>query len=171
MDAYHAPFKDKHRYWLGLLLLVSMIQYFVSGFTITGNPAISLFSIIILVTTLTVYKSFVFGVYKKWPLDCLETTIQFNLILLASATLYVMNTNGNQAALANISLSIVFITFIFVIGYHLMILIFGDNYRKVFNWLKLRSDHSTDLITNDYREAASLQLFEYTNEDVCDMKE
>ena len=161
MDAYHAPFKDKHRYWPGLLLLVSMIQYFVSGFTITGNPAIGLFSIIILVTTLTVYKSFVFGVYKKWPLDCLETTIQFNLTLLASATLYVMNTNGNQAALANISLSIVFITFIFVIGYHLTILIFGDNYKNVFNWLKLRSDHSTDLITNDYREAASLKLFEY----------
>ena len=171
MDAYHAPFKDKHRYWPGLLLLVSMIQYFISGFTVTGNPAISLFSIIILVTSLTVYKSSVFGVYKKWPLDCLETTIHFNLILFASATMYVMNTSGNQAALANTSLSVVFITFIFVIGYHLLILILGDKYKQMFSWAKSKSDDSSGLIGNGYREAESLQLFERSSADTFDNKQ
>lgn len=171
MDAYHAPFKDKHRYWPGLLLLVSMVQYFVSGFTLTGNPAKSLFSIVILVTTLTVYKSSVFGVYKKWPLDYLETSIHFNLILLASATLYVMNTNGNQAALANVSLSIVFITFILVIGYHLVILVPGDHLRKMLSWINSKNDQSDMLINNDYREAESLELFEHCNDGMHSSKE
>ena len=170
MDAYHAPFKHKHRYWPGLLLLVCMVQYFVSGFTLTGNPAKSLFSIVLLVTSLAVYKSSVFGVYKKWPLDCLETTMHFNLILLASATLYVLNTNGNQAALANVSLSIFFITFILVIGYHLMIIIPGNYLRKMLSWIKLKNDQSDVLISNDYREAESLQLFEHGNKDLCNSK-
>ena len=168
MDAYHAPYKDKHRYWPGLLLFVSMVQYFISGFTITGNPTVSLFAIIVLVTMLTVLKSLMSGVYKQWPLDCLETTIQFNLILFASATIYVNNCNGNQAVLANLSLSIVFITFIFIIAYHIFITVIGKNSNKLFNWMKLRYGRSNDELLHEYREADSLQLFEYSNQDVRD---
>ena len=160
MDAHHAPFKDKHRYWPGLLLLISMVQYFISAFNVTRNPDINLFAMIVLVTTLTVYKSAVSGVYKKWPLDCLEVTIQFNLILFASATKYIMDTGGKQAMLANISLSIVFITFILIIGYHILALIFRGNLVKMLNWMKLRSDRSDILISDDLRDAESLQLFE-----------
>ena len=168
MDAYHAPYKDKHRYWPGLLLFVSMVQYFISGFTITGNPTVSLFAIIVLVTMLTVLKSLMSGVYKQWPLDCLETTIQFNLILFASATIYVNNCNGNQAVLANLSLSIVFITFIFIIAYHIFITVIGKNSNKLFNWMKVRYGRSNDELLHEYREADSLQLFEYSNQDVRD---
>ena len=135
------------------------------------EPAKSLFSIVILVTTLTVYKSSMFGVYKKWLLDCLETSIHFNLILLASATLYVMNTNGDQAALANVSLSIVFLTFILVIGYHIVILTPGDNLRKMFSGIKLKNNQSDTLINNDYREAESLELFEHGNDDIHNSKQ
>ena len=49
MDAYHAPYKARHRYWpgllTGLLLLVSMVQYFISAFNIIGNPAVNLFAV------------------------------------------------------------------------------------------------------------------------------
>ena len=170
MDAYHAPYKDKHRYWPGLLLFVSMVQYFISGFTITGNPTVSLFAIIVLVPMLTVLKSLMSGVYKQWPLDCLETTIQFNLILFASATIYVNNCNGNQAVLANLSLSIIFITFIFIITYHIFITVIGKNSNKLFNWMKVRYGRSNDIdeLLHEYREADSLQLFEYSNQDVRD---
>ena len=168
MDAYHAPFKDKHRYWPGLLLFVSMLQYFISGFTITGNPTVSLLAIIILVTTLTIFKSAVYGVYKQWPLDLLETTIQFNLILYASATMYAQSSNGNQVVLANISLSIVFITFNIVVAYHLLTLIFPGRKNKVFNLIRKNYKHSSNEYLEDYRETDSLQLFEYSNQDVRD---
>ena len=168
MDAYHAPFKDKHRYWPGLLLFVSMLQYFISGFTITGNPTVNLLAIIILVTTLTIFKSAVYGVYKQWPLDLLETTIQFNLILFASATMYTQSSNGNQVVLANISLSIVFATFNIVVVYHLLTLIFPSRKNKLFNLIRKNYKHSSNEYLEDYRETDSLQLFEYSNQDVRD---
>ena len=68
VDAYHAPYKGKHHYWPGLLLLVSMVQYFISAF---GNPAVNLFVIIILVTASTIYKGMAAGVYRSWPLNIL----------------------------------------------------------------------------------------------------
>ena len=126
MDAFHAPYKAKHRYWPGLLLLVSMVQYFISASNTSGNPAVNLFAIIILVAVLTVYKGVIAGVYKSWPLDILESTIHINLILLPSSTMYITETGGNQAVLANISLGIIFITFILIIGYHILVLLFGD---------------------------------------------
>ena len=128
----------------------------------------SLFAIIVLVTMLTVLKSIMSGVHKQWPLDCLETTIQLNLILFASATIYVNNCNGNQAVLTNLSLSIVFITFIFIIAYHIFITVIGKNSNKLFNWIKVRYGRSNDELLHEYREADSLQLFEYNNQDVRD---
>ena len=126
MDAYHAPYKAKHRYWPGLLLLISMVQYFISAFNITGNPAVNLFTVVILITALSGYKGVVLGVYKSWPLDALESTIHFNLILFASSTMYTTEIGGNQGILANISLSIVFVTFIIIVGYHILALLFHD---------------------------------------------
>ena len=169
MDAHHAPYKGKHRYWPGLLLLVSMMQYFISAFNVTGDPTVNVFAIIVLVTTLTVYKSSVLGVYRNWSLDILETTIHFNLILFAASTMYIMYAGGNQIILANISLSIVFITLVFIIGYHVLAL-FSNNIIESLverlNWRRQRSmsiDFSEKLIDDGYMycDADSHQLYEY----------
>ncbi len=129
MDAYHAPYKARHRYWPGLLLLVSMVQYFISASNTIGNPAVNLFAVVILTTALLVYKGIIAGVYKHWPLDVLESTIHFNLILFSSSTMYIMEGNGNQVVLANISLAVVFITFIIIVTYHILVLLFRDKVR------------------------------------------
>ena len=123
MDAYHAPYKARHRYWPGLLLFINIIQYFISAFNTTGNPAVNLFAVI---TVLTVYKGVVLGVYKSWLLDALESTIHINLILFASSTTYITEIGGNQEILANISLGFVFITFVVIISYHILVLLFRD---------------------------------------------
>ena len=122
----HAPYKARHRYWPGLLLLVSMVQYFISASNTSGNPAVNLFAVVILTTGLLVYKGIIAGVYKQWLMDVLESTIHFNLILFSSSTLYIMEGGGNQIVLANISLAVIFITFIIIVGYHVLVLLFQD---------------------------------------------
>ena len=163
MDAYHAPYKAKHRYWPGLLLLISMVQYFIFAFNTAGNPAVNLFGVIILVTALTVYKGVLMGVYKSWPLDILESIIHFNLILFASSTMYIMEGGGNQTILANISLAIVFITFILIIGYHILALLFRDKTTAFINILNWNGQNRGRVSENlDDFDHDSRQLIDYT---------
>ena len=161
MDAYHAPYKGKHRYWPGLLLLISVVQYFISAFNIIGNPAVNLFAVIILVTALTIYKGMVAGVYRSWPLDILESTIHFNLILFVSSTMYIMEAGGNQTVLANISLGIVFVTFIFIVGYHILVLLFRDMTTALFKRLSRNGQRAVSV--SDYLDDIdSHHLIDYT---------
>ena len=41
-DAYTGPYKDKHRYWPGLLLVVRVALFLVFSVNVFGDPAISL---------------------------------------------------------------------------------------------------------------------------------
>ena len=52
-DAYTGPYKDKHRYWPGLLLVVRVVLFLVFSVNVFGDPAISLLTII--VTTFCIY--------------------------------------------------------------------------------------------------------------------
>lgn len=127
---------------------------------------INLFTIIVLITTITVYKGSVLGVYKKWPLDILETSVHFNLILFSAATMYATYTNGSQTLLANISLSIYFITFLIVITYHVLFSTFCEKLYKKFNLKISLGQHylyrhfDTSLNFNKFRDADTLQLFD-----------
>ena len=163
MDAYHAPYKAKHRYWPGLLLLVSMVQYFISASNTTGNPAVNLFAVVILTTALLVYRGIIAGAYKHWPLDVLESAVHFNLILFSSSTMYIIEASGNQIVLANISLSIIFITFIIIVGYHMLVLLFRD---KLAAFLKMLSSNGQKRVSDsdyfDDFDRDSHQLIEYT---------
>ena len=151
----HAAFKGKHRYWPGLLLLISMVQYFISAFNVNGNPAVNLYSIIVLVTAINIYRSIVRGVYDKRLQDCLETVIHFNLILFAVSTTYVLDTNGNQTVLVNILLSVPFVTFVGISSYHIVTTACGKKVKQFFDNLNPRkaaqrySDYEESLITQD----------------------
>ena len=56
--------------------------------------------------------------YKSRLIDLLESSFLINLLLFATSTYYINNTNGDQLVLANTSVSIAFITFIGIIIYH-----------------------------------------------------
>ena len=162
MDAYQAPYKGKHRYWPGVILLTCIVQYSVSALNIKGDPIINLLAIIILVTTTNLYKGSVSGVYRKWPLDILETSIHFNLILLSAATMYVTYNDGNQALLVKISLSIYFITCIIIIGYRVLLSIFGNKLKKLLS-LKRKSE-LTYISQDKFRDTDTLQLFDSSDQ-------
>ena len=118
MDAYHAPYKKHHRYWTGLLLLVRVILYLISALNVHNNPSINLLSIICVVGSLLLLNNPSGNVYRKWTLNAIESSYIFNLVIFAAASLYIRESKGNQAALAYISTSIAFMTFLATVLYH-----------------------------------------------------
>ena len=165
MDTYHAPYKSRHRYWPGLILLACIVQYFVTALNTRGDPIINLFAIIVLIATINVYKGSVLGVYNIWSLDILETSIHFNLIIFSAATIYVTYAGGNQALLANISLSIYFITFLVIVIYHVLFSTHCKKKSKKNKW-KIFGQHNRhyDTSLSKFRDADSLQLFDNDNQ-------
>ena len=121
LDAYHAPYTDKHRYWTGLMLLVRCVLFLLFAFNALGDPSINILAIgSVTVVLLIVSALGLFGsrVYKTWCLNVLELSFIANLSILALATLYVRSTGGNQNAVTFTSIGVAFTTFIGIIAYH-----------------------------------------------------
>ena len=119
LDAYHAPYTDKHRYWTGLMLLVRCILFLVFAVNALGDPSVNLLAIGSVTTVLLiVYAAFGNRIYKTLYLNMLELSFIVNLGILSLATLYVRSTGGNQNAVTFVSISIAFATFIGIATYH-----------------------------------------------------
>ena len=115
IDAYHASFVLKHRYWLGILLIVRIIHHILSALL---EESTHLLIVSCMMCILLILKQLLNKVYKSRLIDLLESSFLINLLLFATSTYYINNTNGDQLGLANTSVSIVFITFIGIIIYH-----------------------------------------------------
>jgi hypothetical protein len=120
MDAYHAPYTAKSRYWTGLLLFTRVVLYTVSAVNVSGEPSVNLIAVIVVITCLFVLK---FNIYKKWPIDVLETGLYVNLILLSAGKFYILYNDselGNHTALAYVSVSVTIAMLACVIFYHII---------------------------------------------------
>ena len=71
-DAYTGPYKDEHRYWTGLLLVVRIGLFTVFSSNITGDAAINLFAIVVIIMCLFIYLALFGSVYKICLLCLLE---------------------------------------------------------------------------------------------------
>ena len=119
LEAYHAPYTDKHRYWTGLMLLVRCILFLLFAFNALGDPRINLLAIgCVTVILLIVYALLGNRIFKTWYLNTLELSFIVNLCILALVTLYIRSTGGNQNAVTFTSISIAFATFIGIVTYH-----------------------------------------------------
>ena len=55
LDAYQGPYNRKVRYWTGLLLLVRLTILSANAINVTGNQAVSLFTITVVITIMMLY--------------------------------------------------------------------------------------------------------------------
>jgi len=119
-DAYTGPYKDSCRFWAGLLLFFLCIIYFLFGLNHHNRPdtklvltAIGCFIVFALVWILR-------GVYRKWLLDIIDSSCILNLGLLTVVTSYILQGSkcqNAQAAVVNVSVGTVFVSFIVVLVY------------------------------------------------------
>ena len=128
IDAYHAPFTPKHRYWFGLLLFAQIIHNLVAAMATGPVPILSAGCIALGLILLRVINT---RIYKNSLQDSLETLFLTNIVVLAFATFYIrettedqlvtyhiVETNEGQLVLANTSMAISFILFLIILGYH-----------------------------------------------------
>ena len=118
-DAYHAPYKAKHRYWPGLLLVLRFVLLLVFALNPQQDLNINLLAILVGAGILQLWTWVSGGVYKNWCLDALEGSFTLNLTILGAATYYVNHSGGNQLAVGYTSVSIAFATFIGILCYHI----------------------------------------------------
>ena len=113
IDAYHAPFTPRHRYWMGILLFALTTHNIVAAMSADSPaPILSAGSISVGLMLLRIINT---RIYKNNLQDSLETLFLANFVILSVAT---RESNENQLALANTSMAISFILFLIILGYH-----------------------------------------------------
>ena len=153
MDAYHAPFTPKHRYWVGLLLFALIVHNTVAAMaTDTFLPVLSAGSLSVGLITLKLLSN---RVYKDWSKDCLETLFLLNLAVLTNGTFYAKGLRYHHQTLANVSMAISFTLFMMIICYHCYKYMISNTRM----WLKL-----TVKISSLKNNIAELQLRQATNQ-------
>ena len=112
MDSYHAPYKAKHRYWPGLLLVLRFVLLLVFAFEFDpqqDRTSINLLAILVGTGVLQMWAWVSGGVYRKWCLDALEGSFALNLIILATSTMYTYHLNYSQEVQLAVGYTSVFI--------------------------------------------------------------
>ena len=113
-DAHFAPFKSKHRYWFGLMLLTrgSLLVLFAS--TVTVHQSVYLLIILIFGITLLLYMA-IMHPFKSTVVLIIQSSSLANLVLLSGFLLYAQARNKNKQTLrtiaAGISIGVIFIQF------------------------------------------------------------
>ena len=119
IETYHTPYTARHRYWTGLLLLVRVVLHLVAAVNVSNSPQIALISISLTIGGLFFIKGFLGRVYKKWPLDLLESFFYFNIQLLSLVPWYSLgDSESNREAAAYTSVTITLIVLLIIILFH-----------------------------------------------------
>ena len=121
LEAYHAPYTEKHRYWTGLMLTLRCLLFLVFAFNTFGNPSINLLCISLASAVLQLLITLLGNrVYKSVFTNILELLFNSNLCIVATVTLYIRSAGGNQNAVTFTSISAAFVTFLGIVVYHLV---------------------------------------------------
>ena len=119
MEAYHAPYTARHRYWTGLLIFARAIIYLITAANVSGDPQNQIIAIIVVMSCVALLKmSIAVKLYQNWLIDCLESFFYSNIIFLASFTLYNKSIGNNQDGIAYMSVVLSMMVTLFILSYH-----------------------------------------------------
>ena len=141
IDAYHAPYKPKHRYWTGLLLFIRIILNLAVTANTSGNPQYNLLTIIVSTVLLLLLKAYISGnIYKQKQLDWFESTCYFNLLLLSLLSLKSIGSHKSQRFVFNFSVSVAFVMTVCILLYHIhRTLCEIKFYKRTCTWISSRA--------------------------------
>ena len=105
--------------WPGLLLVFRFVLLLVFALNPQQDTSINMLAILVGTGVLQLWAWVSGGVYKNWCLDALEGSFALNLIILVGATYHSSHVGGNHLAVGYTSVSIAFLTFIFILTYHI----------------------------------------------------
>ena len=114
IEAYHAPYVSKHRYWTGLLLLTRIALYLVFALNVSGDPGVNLLAITTSVVSLLLLKGQFSRVYKSTFVDmteivCYANLFVFSIVRLKFETEEVVNITAGVSGVITLLLLVVII--------------------------------------------------------------
>ena len=109
-DAYSGPYRDRYRFWPGLLLLARLVLALVIPFS-DDNTNLSFIITIVILLMVTAWN--LRGVYNRWYLDMLESWFLFNTALYCTFAFI-----GHADVGGKVTISLVFVTFHGILLFH-----------------------------------------------------
>ena len=91
LEAYHAPYTFRHRYWTGLLLPMRVVVYIISAVNVTRDQGINLPAVIIAMVSLLLVQLLLRKadyIYRKWLVEILEVISYINISAFCLIKLY-----------------------------------------------------------------------------------
>ena len=119
-DAYMGPYKDKHRYWTGLLLLIRVALIIMFSSNVNTNALESASSnllIVCLFMTCLLVATATFKPYKRNRNNKIETFFLLNLVILSLSSLYISGLS-TQVYAYSFLVGVAFLEFVLVVAYH-----------------------------------------------------
>ena len=122
MDAYTAPYNNRHRYWTGLILLIRCVLFlaFASNYSSNALLANMYITTLVLVGILAT-KTCLTKVYKNSLVNALENFFLLNLVILSGTVYYLRGRNGSDDAICyctSASVSVSMLIFTGILAYH-----------------------------------------------------
>ena len=88
IDAHTGPYKDKHRYWPGFLLLVRAGAFFLFALNSQTNQRVNAALVTVITICLMFYLLFIRGVYRSRILNIIEVAFLLNLCVLSISSFF-----------------------------------------------------------------------------------
>ena len=134
VDCHEAPFKDRYRFWTGVMLVYRIALVIVSAY-FSQQPELILFMIIIVHAGI-VFSGF--AVYKSWIISATETALHVNIIINSMA-IYFLNLADRDfpsefhigdCIPSTISMGVSFICFLGILLYNIS--------KPLVSWMKMK---------------------------------
>ena len=118
-DAYTGPYKFRHRYWTGLLLVARLILLITFSVNQSNNLSINLLAIITVSVILLGWLSSANWVYASPLNNFLGIVFLGSLCLTSAAVLFNVSSDKTSPVAIYLSTSIAFVLLVFIIFYHI----------------------------------------------------
>ena len=149
-DAYGGPYKDKYRFWTGLLLVVRLVLLFVVSFSNNKDNVIT--AVITSVAVLLALSLSFWGVYKNRLINFSELFFFILLISMSALATTVFVFIGTI-----ITLTMALIAFV--------VIVLGHFYLKFKNTVLMKKVKSCFKVFNDHNQEVNIAFAE--NDQVC----
>ena len=139
-DAYSGPFKQYHTFWAGLLIIARIVLTVVKNIITEGDISLLLTAFMVMIL-LALGLDFQ-GPYQKITLNVLESWFLINLFGLSILSL---KNDDTAKVSAIISVSLVLVTFVGLVIYHIYWLYLASIFEKMNAMYKERRTRNDDL--------------------------
>ena len=120
-SSYASPYKERHCYWTGLLLITRIVLLIIFSVNVSNDPSFNLFCIAFFSFMLLAWLYFARWVYKNLLSNLIELIFLLNLGLMAIVCLFHLSNNKHinySATVMCTSTGIACVMFVAIILYH-----------------------------------------------------